>query len=174
MPTEDGFAPDDSFPLFLVGHADVSGRADEHEERGSLLLLNACILLLAASLVAMAIILSSRNPTKIFLDIKASLSDISAVQADTVQSTPTIQSKALLPSAVGAPTRHEVATTFDAADQTQAEISAAPPGALLKQFEDWAAKEDARAQIETVRRALDARAQVLQSAHARALPTQKH
>jgi len=45
---------------------------------------------------------------------------------------------------------------------------------LLKQFQDWAAKEDARAQIETVRPAQDARAQVLQSAQARVLPIQKH
>ena len=33
MPTEDGFTPDHPLPLFLSGHA------DEHEERGSLLLL---------------------------------------------------------------------------------------------------------------------------------------
>jgi hypothetical protein len=159
MPIRDGFDPNHPWPFFLSGHA------DEHEERGSLLLLNASILVLVASLVGMAILLSLGNPAKVFADIKASLTDISALQPDTVQTTPTAWS---------APARDEIATTFDTAHQSQAEIRAAPPGALLKQFQDWAAKEDARAQIETVRPAQDARAQVLQSAQARVLPIQKH
>ena len=86
MPTEDDFTSDHSLPLFLSGHA------DEHEERGSLLLLNASIFVLVASLVGMAIILSLGNPAKVFADIKASLTDISALQPGTVQSTPTIPS----------------------------------------------------------------------------------
>jgi hypothetical protein len=159
MPIRDGFDPNHPLPFFL------SGNADEHEERGSLLLLNASILVLVASLVGMAILLSLGNPAKVFADIKASLTDISALQPDTVQTTPT---------AWGAPARDEIATTFDSAHQSQAEIRAATPGASLKQFQDWAAKEDARPQIETVRPAQDARAQVLQSAQARVLPIQKH
>jgi hypothetical protein len=165
VPTEDRFTPDHPLPLFLSGHA------DEHEERGSLLLLNASILVPVASLVGMAILLSFGNPAKVFADIEASLTDISALQPETVQSTPTIQStadaKALPPTEWGAPARDEIATTFDTANQSHAEIRAAPPGALLKQFQDWAAKEDARAQIETVRPAQDAPAQVLQNAQAR-------
>jgi hypothetical protein len=173
VPTEDRFTPDHPLPLFLSGHA------DEHEERGSLLLLNASIVVLVASLVGMAILLSFGNPAKVFADIKASLTDISAVQPDTVQSTPTIQStayaQALPPTASGAPTRDGTLAASDSADQSQAEISAAPPGALLKQFQAWAAKEDARGtQIETERSALDARAQVLQNAQARVLSIQKH
>ena len=159
MPTEDDFTSDQSLPLFLSGHA------DEHEERGSLLLLNASIFVLVASLVGMAIILSLGNPAKVFADIKASLTDISALQPDTVQTTPT---------AWGAPARDEIATTIYTAHQSQAEIRAAPPGALLKQFQDWVAKEDAGAQIETVRPAQDARAQGLQNAQARVLPIQTH
>jgi hypothetical protein len=170
VPTEDGFTSDHPLPLFLSGHA------DEHEERGSLLLLNASILVLVASLIGMAIILSFGNPAKVFADIKASLIDISALQPDTVQSTPTIRStadaKALPPTVRGASTRDEIATNSDTAEQSQAGISEAPSGALLKEFQDWAAKEDARAQIETVRPAQDARAQVLQSAQARVLPIQ--
>ena len=173
MPTEDRFTPDHPLPLFLSDHA------YEHEERSSVLLLNASIVVLVASLVGMAIILSFGNPAKVFADIKASLTDISAVRPDTVQSTPTIQStahaQALPPTASGAPTRDGTLAASDSADQSQAEISAAPPGALLKQFQAWAAKGDARgAQIETVRPAQDARAQVLQNAQARVLPIQKH
>jgi hypothetical protein len=169
--TEDGFTPDEPLPLFLSGHA------DEHEERGSLLLLNASILVLVASLIGMAIILSFGNPAKVFADIKASLIDLSAVRPDNAQSTPTIQSaadaKALPLTARGALARGETATDFDTADRSQAGINEAPSGALLEEFQDWAAKEDARAQIETMRPAQDARAQVLQSAQARVLPIQK-
>src|SRR5260370_7775403 len=92
MPTEDDFTSDHSLPLFLSGHA------DEPEERGSLLLLNASIFVLVASLVGMAIILSLGNPAKVFADIKASLTDISALQPGTVQSTPPIQSPPTLQS----------------------------------------------------------------------------
>src|SRR4029077_1698524 len=111
---------------------------DEHEERGSLLLLNASILVLVASLVGMAILLSFGNPAKVFADIKASLTDISAHQPDTVQSTPTIQSTAgaeVLPAtAKGAPTRDEIAAASELADQKQTEISQPPAEALLNQF----------------------------------------
>ena len=55
MPIRDGFDQNHPLPFFLSGHA------DEHEERGSLLLLNASILVLVASLVGMAILLSLGN-----------------------------------------------------------------------------------------------------------------
>jgi hypothetical protein len=74
MPIRDGFDPNHPLPFLLSGHA------DEHGERGSLLLLNASILVLVASLVGMAILLSLGNPAKVFADIKASLTDISALQ----------------------------------------------------------------------------------------------
>jgi hypothetical protein len=168
VPTKDGFTPDHPLPLFLSGHG------DEHEERNSLLLLNTSILVLVASLVAMAVLLSMGNPAKVFADVKASLTDISAVQPDTVQSTPVTQStaddRALPPAATGEPVRDEIAITPDTNNQSQAEIRAA----LLKQFQDWAVKEDARAQTETLRPAQDARAQVLQRAQPRVLPAKKH
>jgi len=187
MLTEDDFTSDHSLPLFL------SGRADEHEERGSLLLLNASIFVLMASLVGMAIILSLGNPAKVFADIKASLTDISALQPGTVQSTPTIPSaptvqsaadaqaiqstadaQALPPTARGAPTRDEIADASEPAGQSQTDVSEDPSGALLKQFQAWAAKEDAPAQVEPVQPVQDTPAQVVQNAPAPAQPTQKH
>jgi hypothetical protein len=178
MPTKDGFTPDHPLPLFLSGHA------DEHEERGSLLLLNASILVLVASLVGMAIILSFGNPAKVFADIKASLTDISALQPDTVQSTPTIQStayaQALPATAKGAPTRDEIAAASEPADQKQTEISQPPAEALLNQFQAWAAEEGAQAQVaQPVQDAQaqpvqDAPAKVAQDAPAEVRPTQKH
>jgi hypothetical protein len=167
----------------LSDHDDLSGHADEHEEGGSVLLLNGSIVVLVASLVGMAVLLSFGNPTKVFADIEASLTGISAVQADTVQSAPTTLSTAdakafdakVLPrTEQGAPAREEAATTVDADRQNEAEIKAAAAGALLKQFQGWADKETARAQIEPVRPAQDARAQALRNAQARVVRTKKH
>jgi hypothetical protein len=171
MPTIDDFVSDHSSPLFLSGHA------DEHEERGSLLLLNASILALVASLVTMAIILSFGNPAKALVDIKASLIDILALQPDTVQSTPTIQTaadaQALPPTASGAPTRNGVAVS-DPPDQGQTEISGPTSEALFKQFQAWEAKQGAPAQVEPVQPTQDAPAQVVQNAPGPAQPKQKH
>jgi hypothetical protein len=169
MPTEDDSTSDHSLPLFLSGHA------DEHEERGSLLLLNASIFVLVASLVGMAIILSLGNPAKVFADIKASLTDISALQPGTVQSTPTIPSaptvqsaadaQALPPPARGALTRDEIAAS-ELAGQSQTENSEPASEALFRQFQAWAAEEGTRAQVKPVQPAQDAPAQVVQDAPA--------
>src|SRR5882672_5808182 len=175
MLTEDDFTSDHSLPLFLSGHA------DEHEERGSLLLLNASIFVLVASLVGMAIILSLGNPAKVFADIKASLTDISALQPGTVQSTPTIpvqsaaeaqavqstaDAQALPPTAKDAPTRDEIAAAPEPADQSQTENSEPASEALFRQFQAWAAEEGTRAQVKPVQPAQDAPAQVVQDAPA--------
>ena len=186
MPTEDDFTSDHSLPLFLSGHA------DEHEERGSLLLLNASIFVLVASLVGMAIILSLGNPAKVFADIKASLTDISALQPGTVQSTPTIPSaptvqsaaeaqavqstadaQALPPTAKDAPTRDEIAAAPEPADQSQTENSEPASEALFRQFQAWAAEEGTRAQVKPVQPAQDAPAPVVENAPAPVRPMQK-
>jgi hypothetical protein len=180
MPTEDGFPPDHPF---------LSGHADEHEERCSLLLLNASILVLVASLIGMVIILSFGNPAKVFADIKASLVDIAAFQPGTGQSPPIIQStEALPPTATDAPTvspganpesaplsdgktaardvptRDEIAAAPEPADQSQTEIREPSADALFKQFQAWVAEEDARAQV----------VQPVQNARAQIRPMQKH
>src|SRR5258708_2083260 len=148
MPTEDDFTSDHSLPLFLSGHA------DEPEERGSLLLLNASIFVLVASLVGMAIILSLGNPAKVFADIKASLTDISALQPGTVQSTPTIPSaptvqsaaeaqavhstadaQALPPTAKTAPPVAEIPAAPRPADPSKTENIDPPSEDLLSQFQ---------------------------------------
>jgi hypothetical protein len=170
-------------PLFLSGHA---------EERGSLLLLNASIFVLVASLVGMAIILSLGNPAKVFADIKASLTDISALQPGTVQSTPTIPSaptvqsaaeaqavqstadaQALPPTAKDAPTRDEIAAAPEPAGQSQTENSEPASEALFRQFQAWAAEEGTRAQVKPVQPAQDAPAPVVENAPAPVRPMQK-
>jgi len=182
--TEDGFAPDDPLPLFLSGHA------DEDEPRVSILRLNASILILTTTCIGAAMALSAGTPAKIFADIKASLTAASAPQPGTDRSMTAIQSaadaRALQPSATGAPTR-DVPATIASSDQKQAKISAATAGALLKQFEAWAATQDEQAQIEPVqpvddawaqvepgRPVEDVRAPVSQDTQAPVRPVQKH
>jgi hypothetical protein len=167
------FASDQPLPLFLSGHA------DEHEERSSLLLLNASILLLVASLVAMAIIVAWGNPVKV--GVTPSLTNTSAPQPGTDQSTPTVQSdadgQALPPKASGAPSRNENAAASEPAELSQSEISEPTSEALFKQFQAWAAVraqvgqpvQDAPTQVVE-----DAPATVAGNAGAPVRPMQKH
>jgi hypothetical protein len=164
-------------PLLLSGHA------DEHEQEGSLLLkqegsFNASFLVMTATLVSIAITLSWENPVKIFAGVRASLAGFSERWPGTGQSTPKIQlthdAQGSAPSVRGAPARNEMAAAPGPAAQTQAENNGLPVGALLSQFQAWAAKEDARTQVEPVRPVQDARAQVLENAPAPAHHMHKH
>jgi hypothetical protein len=189
MPMKDGFTPDYPLPVFL------SERADEPEQPGigiawdrafiSSRILKTSILVVTATAIA---ILWVENPAALFANVTASLVDISAFQLGTVQSTPTIQSTAdahLPPTARDAPTRDEIAAASEPADQSLSKISEPPAEALLKQFQAWAAEQDAQAQV--VQPAQDARAQdgsaqpvqdapaqVVQDAPAQVRPMQKH
>jgi hypothetical protein len=148
-------------PVFLSGHA------DEHEQEGSLLLLNASILVMTATLVGIAITLSWGSPVRVFADVTASRTDFSARWPGTDQSTPKIQSTAAqgsAPTAGGAPTRDEIAAASEPASQSQTKISEPPAEALLKQFQAWAAEKDAQAQAGPVQPVQDAPAKVVQDA----------
>lgn len=167
-------------PLFLSRHA------DEHEQRVSRPLLNAGILIIPTILIGIAMTLLLGTPVKIVADLKALLTDTSAPRPDPVQPATKIQSTAdaqdLPPTSTGAPTHDELPATFDSADQKQPEISETPTGALLQQFQTWAARQDAQAQVEPVPPVEDARAPVLQDAPAPVLqdapatvrPVQRH
>ena len=149
MATNDGFPPDDSFPLFLSEHA------EEPEQPGiektwdrpviSSRILKTSILLVTATAIDFAI-LSIGDPVALFANVTASQVDISALQPGTGRSMPTIQStaggQALPPIARDAPTRDEIAAAFETAHQSQTEISQPPAEVLLKQFQAWAAEEE--------------------------------
>jgi hypothetical protein len=160
MATKHGFPPDDRFSLIVSEY-------DEEPERPNLgmawdiaaissRILKTSLLVVTASLIA---ILAMGNPVALFDYVTASLVDISPFQRDIGPSTPSIQSTAaqdLPPTASGAPTRDEIAAAIKAAGQSQAE-SLQPPvdassaeassaDASLKQFQAWAAEQDARAQ----------------------------
>jgi hypothetical protein len=176
VPTEDGFDSDLPLPLFLSGHT------DENKQQGSLLLLNAGILVMTATLVGIAITLSWGNPVKVFANVTASRTDFSARWPGTDQSTPKIQlppdAQGSAPTARGAPAHGEIAS--EPANQCQTENNVPPAEVLFRQFQAWAAKGDAWPQVEPVqqvepvRPVQDARAQVLESAPAPAQPMQRH
>lgn len=154
MSTKDGFTPDHPLPLFL------SNQVDEEVQRGPSRLLKASTAVMAAAVICVAVVLALGNPAKVVADLTASLTDVSALQADADQSTPAIQStadtQALQPTARDAPARDETSANSDAVAQSQPETSETPSGALLKQFQIWAAEQDAKTQAQP---APDARAQ---------------
>src|ERR1700686_4761498 len=100
-------------------------------------------------------VLSVENPI-VLANATASLAGTSAPE-DGTQSMQKIQStadvRALLPTASEAPTGDEIAAAFKTPNQSQTEISQPPAEALLKQFQAWAAEEDARAEVRPAKNA---------------------
>jgi hypothetical protein len=179
MPTEDGLDP-------------ISGHADEHEQRGTSRILKATILVVAVTVSGTAIALSLGIPAKVFADATASLPDTSAPQPSANQAAPTIQSTAdaqAIASIAGAqasastasepPTRNEIVAAPEPVNQAQTENNDPSSGVLLRQFQAWAAKEDAqvedaRAQVEPVQPVQDAPAKVVDNAAVPVRPAHKH
>jgi hypothetical protein len=58
----------------------------------------------------------------------------------------------LPPAARDAPTRDEIVATFKTAHQSQTEIRQPPAEALFKQFQTWAAEQNAPAQVRPVQK----------------------
>lgn len=178
MPTEDDFIPAHPLPLFLSAHA------ERYEVPRSSLRLKASISLATATVIGLAMALLWGDPTKVFAELSASLIEIPIFQRGPDQSRPTLQSaadaQALPPIARDAPIREEIAASADTAGQSQAEVGEAQGAALLKQFQAWAAEQDARAEVEPARAVVEparpvqeAQAPVLQPAPTTAQPDQR-
>jgi hypothetical protein len=151
-------------PLFLSDHTEepeqpVIGKA-WHRAAISSRILKTSILVVTAAAIVFAIRLVG-NPLVRFTNATASLVGTSAPQ-DGAQSTPTIQSttdaQALPPTAREAPTGAEIAAAFNSAYQSQTENPQPPAEAMFKQFQAWAAEEDAR--VRPVQSVQDAQPQV--------------
>ena len=182
-------ATNDLIPLFL------SDQTEEPEQPGigkawdravlSSRILKASILVVTAAAIVFAILVG--NPIALLANVTASLVGTSASQDDT-QSMPTIQStadaQALPPSASEAPTGEEIAAAFKTAIQSETEIREPTAEALLKQFQAWAAEEDAQAQVrpeqheqpvqDAQAQVQDDQGQVVQNTRAQVRPVQKH
>jgi hypothetical protein len=182
MAKKDGFPRDDRFPIFLSEHAEKDGQPDIGEAWDSKVwdravissrILKTCILVVTATAIGIAILLVG-NPVALVANVTASWVDKPALQPGSDPSTSTIQSIAgtqdLQPTTRDAPTRDEIAAASQPADQSQTEIGQPPPEALFKQFQAWAAVEDARAQIEPVQPVQDAPVEVVQDTPAQVRP----
>lgn len=148
MPTEHGFPPDNRFPLVLFEHAEELEAPGWDEEVIWSRILKTSIAALPVAVIALLLV---GHPATPFANVTASLLDLSPFQPGRGRSTPTIQStapaQALLPAATDAPTRDQVAAALEAGDRSESEIRQPPTEAPLKQFQAWAAEEDARAQV---------------------------
>jgi hypothetical protein len=148
MATKHGLPPDNRFPLVLFEPAEEPEAPGYDEEVIWSRILTTSI---AAGTAAVIGILLVGNPAAPFANVTASLLDLSPFQPGTDRSTPTIQStagaQALLPAATDAPTRDEIAAALKAGNRRQNEIRQPTAEALLKQFQAWAAEEDAQAQV---------------------------
>jgi hypothetical protein len=175
MPTKDGFDPDHALPLFLSRHA------DEDEPRGTSRILKAGILAIAVMVSGVAITLSLGNPLKVFADATASLTDDSAIQRDTNQSTPAVQSaadaqpiQAPADAQPPAPVRDEIAAVPEPADQARTENNEVSSEALFRQFQAWAAANGDAGTQKPVEAVQAAPAQVEENDAATEQPVQTH
>jgi hypothetical protein len=140
-------------------------------------ILNTSILVVTAAAIA---VLLAGNPLAPFVNATASLVDTSAPQGGTAQSMPKIQltadAQALPPPAREPPMGAEIAAAIETAYQSLTKMPQPPAEdlALFKEFQAWAAEEDARAHVRPVQPVQDARAQVVQNARAQVRPVQKH
>jgi hypothetical protein len=173
MATNDGFDPGNSLPLFLSAHEPEQGIGNDKAVI-SLRGLMAGILVAAAIAIGIAIL---SNQVTLFADVTASPIDKSAPQPGTDQPTPAIQSaviqsvadaEALPPTAKDA--RTPETSAFEPASQALAENSETSSEALFREFQAWAAEQDARALAKPVQ---DPPAPIVENAQAPVRPMQK-
>jgi hypothetical protein len=170
-------ATNDPFPLFLSDHTEESeqpviGKARDRAAISSRIL-KTSILVVTAAAIVFAIRLVG-NPLVLFTNATASLVATSAPQDGAGRSMPTGQStadvQALPPTAKEAPGGDESAAASNTAYQSQTENPPPATDGLLKEYQAWAAEEDARTQVRPVQKqtrpARNARAKVPENARA--------
>jgi hypothetical protein len=172
-------ATNDSFPLFLSDHTEESkqpviGKARDRAAISSRIL-KTSILVVTAAAIVFAIRLVG-NPLVLFTNATASLVATSAPQDGTGRSMPTGQStadvQALPPTANEAPGGDESAAASNTTYQSQTENPQPAADGLLKEYQAWAAEEDARTQVRPVQKQIrpvqNARTEVRPARNARA------
>ena len=190
MPTKDDFNPDQRLPRFLARQHEQQalGKAWDRAVISSRVL-KASIWAAAATALSIAILSVVGNPVTLLAHVTASIADVtaslahkSALQPDTYQSMPTIQSsadvQALPPAAKEVLAREENAASSEPNGQNPTENGEG----LFRQFQAWAAEKDEQAEVGPVQSVQDAPAQVVQDAPAQIAedtraslkPKQKH
>jgi hypothetical protein len=171
-------ATNNLIPLFLSDHTEepeqpVIGKA-WHRAAISSRILKTSILVVTAAAIVFAIRLVG-NPLVLFTNTTASLIATSAPQ-DGAQSMPPIQStadaQAFPPTASEAPTGEEIAAASNITYQSHTENPQPAADGLFKEYQAWAAEEDARTQVRPVQKQVqpvqNARAEVGPARTARA------
>ncbi len=165
MRTNDDFAPDHSLPVFLSREAHLF-----EEPRRSSWLLKAGLSVVAAMVIAAAMTFSLGNPMSIFADPAPTAPPAAQPIADqstppaaprdqsTVDTTQTVDNAPQ--TADSAPSHQDLADASSATSESQAEPKEPPPGALLKQFQSWAAAQDAGQQAGPAQPGQDTQTQV--------------
>jgi hypothetical protein len=186
MATEDGFQPDRA-PLFLSGQAEEAGPPGIGKGWDlatiSSRILKASILAVAATAIGIAI-LSIGDPATLVANMTDRWVDRPALQPKADPSTPTVQAIAGAPdvpaTTTDAPVRDETAAAVEPAGQSLAEAgqSQADDGQpvteeLFRQFQSWAAAEEARAQADVAQPVQGAPDRVAQDAPAQVRPVKK-
>jgi hypothetical protein len=170
MPMKAGFDPTHPLPQFLADRAEQDiGNATDGAVPASRAF-KASILIATATATGIAV-LAMGNPAGLLAEMSASL-----VGNSTPQPTPAIQSAADAPALVASaadaqdlpPTTNEVATrteiaASEPAGKDQTEKSEPPSEALFRQFQAWAAEQDAQAHGGPVQPVQDAPAQAVQN-----------
>ena len=181
MPTKAGFDPTHPLPQFLADRAEEQGIGNATDGAvPASRAFKASILIATATATGIAV-LAMGNPVGLLADLSASL-----VGNSTPQPTPAIQSAAdapalvasaadapaLVPSAADAqalppttneaPARVEIATS-EPTGQDQTEKTESPSDALFRQFQAWAAEQDAQAHGGPAQPVQDAPAQIVQN-----------
>src|SRR5262245_16682849 len=178
MPMKAGFDPTHPLPQFLADRAEqgIGDAADGTVSTSRAF--KASILIATATATGIAV-LAMGNPVGLLAEMSASL-----VGNSTPQPTPVIQSAADAPALVAtaadaqdlppttneAPTRNEIAAS-EPTGKDQTEKSESPSETLSRQFQAWAAEQDAAAHGAPVQPVQDAPAQIMQNEPA---PTAKN
>src|SRR5215510_6674878 len=170
MPAKDGFDPTHPLPQFLADRAEQAiGNAPDGAVSTSRAV-KASILIATATATGIAV-LALGNPVGLLAEMSASL-----VGNSTPQPTPAIQSAADAPALVATaadaqdlppttnevPTRGEIAAS-EPAGMDQSEKSEPASESLFRQFQAWAADQDAQAHGGSVQPVQDAPAQLVQN-----------
>jgi hypothetical protein len=169
------FVPEDAMPLFLSGYTEEAEPRDFGKARDGSTIVSRIfrISILVAVAAIAAAIFSVPNRFVLFENAKASLIGVSAGEMRASSSAPAVQStapvQALPPTAIGAPTRDEIAAALRGAHQNRPEMrqpaAATPPvrqidadelATLLKRAKGFIAIGDIAAARLLLERAADA------------------
>ena len=168
----------DLVPLPRCHHLEMPERSERLTKRRFMpRILKKSIFFLTTAILVFAVLLV-RDPRGLSA-ATASLFGTSATQESTDQPMPSIQTtvsaQALPPIETRAPSDDEIARAFKPVSESQTESVQPQAEALFKQFEAWAAEEDARARAtaERVHQLKDVPAQLAQDARADIRPLQK-